>query len=160
MRTRSGLIIVVLTVCLVPSVAAAQAAPPAQTPAPTAPATPPPAVPVDYLFPSGAGLLIFHVRPAKVADFEAILARLKEALSKAGTPSRKQQAAHWNIYKSTEKPVDAVVYLFAFDPAITTASYDPLLLLAEALPAEVQPLYERLKDAVIRIERMGLSKIR
>jgi hypothetical protein len=28
------------------------------------------------------------------------------------------------------------------------------------LPGEVQPLYDRIKDAIIKIERMGLTKIR
>jgi hypothetical protein len=129
-----------------------------------APATPVvpvvPGVPVDYVFPSGAGMLIFHVDPAKVADFDAVMARLKDALSKADTATRKVQATNWLIYKSAETPGETVVYLCVFDPAVTTASYDPLLLLAEVLPAEVQPLYERMKAAVVRIERMGLTKIR
>ncbi len=140
------------------------AAPPPTPPAPvTQPATTPavaPRVPVDYVFPSGAGLLIFHVDPLKVADFDAIVARIKDALSKADTATRKLQATNWLIYKSAEKPGDSAVYLFLFDPAVTGASYDPLLMLAEMLPADVQGIYERMKTAVLRIERMGLTKIR
>lgn len=146
-----------LTVCAIaaatflPAMAHAQGAPP------TPPATGPAAT---YEFPSGAGLLIFHVAPAKAADFDAVLARLKVALSTADSLSRKQQAANWLIYKSAEPPGDSVVYLFLFDPAVPKASYDPLLVLAESLPAEAQPLYERMKAAVVRIERMGLTKVR
>lgn len=142
----------------------AQVPPPQVPPAGSAgqvaatPATP--AVPATYMFESGAGLLLYYVQPAKAADFEAILGRFREALAKAEAPQRKQQALNWKIYKSAEPVTDAAVFVFAFDPAITTASYDPLLLLAEVLPAEMQPLYERLKDAVIRVERMGLTKIR
>lgn len=146
------------------SSAFAQVAVPPPTPVvagqPAEPELPPTGAPADYMFPSGAGLLLFHVAPAKVADFEAVLARLKEALTKADTATRRLQAANWMIYKSAEKPGDAVVFLFLFDPAATTASYDPLLVLAEILPAEVQPLYQRMKDAVVRVERMGLTKIR
>jgi hypothetical protein len=119
-----------------------------------------PAVPADYTFASGAGLVFFYVQRAKAADFEAVLVRIKEALTNVETPMRKQQALNWNIYKSAEPATDAVVFVFAMDPAITTANYDPLLLLAEVLPAEVQPLYTRMKDAIIKIERMGLVKIR
>ena len=72
----------------------------------------------------------------------------------------KQQAVNWSIYKSAEAPTDVTIFVFAFDPAITTANYDPLLLLAEVLPGEVQPLYERMRDAVVKVERMGLTKIR
>lgn len=138
------------------------APPPVPPPAAQAPAQPaaPTGPPVTYEFPSGAGLLIFHVAPAKVADFDAVLVRLKEALVKADAASRKLQAANWLIYKSAEKPGDSVVYLFLFDPAVPKASYDPLLVLAESLPAEAQPLYERMKAAVVRIERMGLTKVR
>lgn len=132
--------------------------PPAQDPIPAAPAAS--GEPADYLFPSGAGMLLFHVAPARAGDFDAVLARLKDALSRADTTQRRFQAANWQMYKSAEKPGDAVLYIFLFDPAMTTANYDPLLLLAEILPAEVQPLYERMKAAVLRIERMGLTKIR
>jgi hypothetical protein len=134
---------------------------PTVTPTPTATATPLPAAgPADYTFPTGAGLIFYYVRTPRAADFEAILGRVKEALLKAESPMLKQQALNWKIYKSAEPATDATVFVFAFDPAITTATYDPLLALAQVLPAEVQPLYDRLKDAVIKIERMGLTKIR
>jgi len=149
------------------SPALAQVAPPPPPPAPVtqAPAaatatTVVPGVPVDYVFPTGAGMLIFHVDPLKVADFDAVMARLKDALSKVDTGTRKLQAANWVMYKSSEKPGETVVYLCLFDPAITTANYDPLLLLAEVLPQDVQNVYDRMKAAVVRIERMGLTKIR
>lgn len=132
-----------------------------QVPATVTPALPAaPGVSATYMFESGAGLLLFYVQPAKAADFEVILGRLREALAKAEAPQRRQQALNWKIYRSAEPVSDAAVFVFAFDPALTTASYDPLLLLAEVLPGEVQPLYERLKEAVIKVERMGLTKIR
>jgi hypothetical protein len=134
--------------------------PPVTTPtaAPTTPVVP--GVPVDYVFPTGAGMLIFHVDPLKVGDFDAVMARLKDALSKADTATRKLQATNWAMYKSAEKPGETVVYLCLFDPAIAKANYDPLLLLAEVLPQDVQNIYDRMKTAVVRIERMGLTKIR
>jgi len=162
---KQGLLIAALLLGGV-SPAVAQVVPPpvpvTQLPATADPAATPmvPGVPVEYVFPSGAGMLIFHVDPAKVADFDAVMARLKDALSKADTATRKVQATNWLIYKSAETPGETVVYLCLFDPAVITASYDPLLLLAEVLPAEVQPLYDRMKAAVVRIERMGLTKIR
>ncbi len=143
-------------------VVAAPPPPPPQVPVVAQPPTPMSAsgVPVDYLFPTGSGLLIFHVNPLKVADFDAIVARIKDALSKGDTATRKLQAANWLIYKSAEKPGESHVYLFLFDPAVTGANYDPLLMLAEVLPAEVQRIYEQMKTAVLRIERMGLTKMR
>lgn len=163
---KQALMIAALLLTGVTSAFAQVVSPPPPPPAPvTQPATPAapavaPGVPVDYVFPTGAGLLIFHVDPLKVADFDAILARMKDALSKADTATRKLQASNWLMYKSAEKPAESVVYFFLFDPAVTGANYDPLLLLAEILPAEVQRIYEQMKTAVLRIERMGLTKIR
>lgn len=137
--------------------------PPPQIAAPPATATEPPvtpSMPADYTFASGAGLLVFYVQPAKAPDFEQVLGRIREALAKADGPQRKQQAVNWRIYKSAEPVTDAAVYVFAFDPALTTVSYDPLLLIAEVLPAELQPLYERFKGAIVKVERMGLTRIR
>lgn len=139
------------------------ATPPAQaTPTPAAtPATPAPTgPPADYLFTTAAGMLLFHVDPAKTADFDVVVARLIEAFKTTKSQSRQLQAANWKIYKSAEKTPDSILYVFLFDPAIEKMSYDPLLYLAEVAPAEVQPLFERMKTAVLRVERLGLTKVR
>lgn len=179
---RLGGIALASALVLMPARSAAQVPPPVPPPVPptTTQAPPPgakplpgakppagteeekeePGVPADYTFASGAGMLFFHVQKARAADFEAILGRIRTALDQAEVPMRKQQALNWKIYKSAEASKDAAIFVFMFDPALTTANYDPLLLLAEVLPAEVQPIYDRLKEAVIKIERMGLTKIR
>lgn len=168
LRITTGLVIVVTLVFVAARLRAnatppiqVQATPPVQTPTPSPTPTPiVPAGPADYIFSTGAGLVFYYVRTARVTDFEAILDRIKDALGKADAPMLKQQALNWKIYKSAEPATDATVFVFAFDPAITTANYDPLLVLSQVLPAEVQPLYDRLKESVIKVERMGLTKIR
>jgi hypothetical protein len=133
----------------------------AQTPPPaTGLPTTPPIAQADYRFPSGAGLLFFYVKPDKTADFEAIVARLGDVLDKTDDPVRKQQAANWHILRSVEVTPDAAIYVFMFVPAVPNADYDPIKVLGEALPTELQGIYERLRDAVVRVERMGLAKIR
>jgi hypothetical protein len=143
--------------------AAQQATPPpgSQTtaPPPGAPQTTAPTRP-DYNFPSGAGMFFFYVKPEKAADFEAIVAKIVDVLAKTQDPVLKQQATGWKIYKSLETPKDGAVYVFFFDPAITGADYDPVRVLGDALPTEVQALYERLKDVLVKVEKMGLTKIR
>ncbi len=114
----------------------------------------------DYVFPSGAGMLFFYVKPDRSADFEAVVARLSEALDKTQDPVLKQQAASWRILKSVELQTDSPVYVFVFDPAVVGADYDPVKVLSESAPAELQALYARLKDATIRVERMALTKLR
>jgi hypothetical protein len=106
-------------------------------------------------------VLFFYVKPDKTSQFEAVVARIDDALSKTTDPSRRQQAASWRVFRSVEPGSrDAVVYLFVFDPAVAGADYDPVKLLSQELPADAQPLYETLKDAVVRVERMGLAKLR
>jgi hypothetical protein len=114
----------------------------------------------DYVFSSGAGMLFFYVKPDKSAEFETVVAHLSEALDKTTDPVRKQQAASWKILKSVELQTDSPVYVFVFDPAVVGADYDPVKVLSEGAPAELQALYVQLKDATIRIERMALVKLR
>jgi hypothetical protein len=136
----------------------------AQSGTPPARQTTPPSAPAagvqNYTFPSGAGLLFFYVKPDKTADFEAVMARLGAVLDGTADPVRKQQAAAWRILKSVETTRDSVIYVMIFDPAVVGADYDPVKVLSEGAPADVQTLYARLRDAVIRVERMGLSQIR
>jgi hypothetical protein len=110
----------------------------------------------DYVFPAGTGLLLFYVRADHTADFEAVAARIAQALAVSTDPARKQQAAGWRMFRSTEATREAVVYVFLLDPVVPGADYDPVRVLSESLPAEVQPLFERLKASVIRVERMAL----
>jgi hypothetical protein len=114
----------------------------------------------SYTFPSGAGLLFFYVKPDKTADFEAVMTRLGTVLDASTDPVRKRQAANWRILKSVEATHDDVIYVMVFDPAVVGADYDPVKVLSEGAPADVQTLYTQLRDAVVRVERMGLDKIR
>jgi hypothetical protein len=136
-----------------------RASSPEARPAPPVPQTPA-ATSQAYTFPSGAGLLFFYVRPDRVADFEAVVSRLGEVLEAVQDPGRKQQAAGWRIFKSIETTRDSAIYVFSFEPAVAGADYDPVKLLGEALPSEAQALYEKLKASIVRVERMGLQKIR
>ena len=129
-----------------------------QTPSRPAPAAP--AAISDYVFAGTAGMLFFYVRPERTVDFESVMRQLGVALEASLDPGRKQQAAGWRIFRSTETPRDAVIYIFAFDPTVAGADYDPIKILAEASPTTVQAHFETLKASVIRVERMGLSRIR
>jgi hypothetical protein len=114
----------------------------------------------EYVFPTGAGVLFFHVRADRTTDFEAIVTRIGEALDRSADPVRRQQAAHWRIYKSAEAARETVIYLFFFDPVVSGADYDPIKVLSEDSPAELSALFERLKANIVRVERMGLTKLR
>src|SRR5262245_15389735 len=68
--------------------------------APAQPGTPPPpAVPASRKFTSDGGMIINIIKPDKAADFEAVMARVKDALAKSDNPKRKQMALSWRVFK-------------------------------------------------------------
>jgi hypothetical protein len=121
--------------------------PPAQTP-PAPPAQQAAAAPTARTFGSDAGMVLNFIKPDKTADFEAIIAKLKEALQKSDKPERKQQAASWKVFKSPDQAAGGnVLYVFVIDPSVKGADYTVSTILAEAFPQEVQTLYKQYADA-------------
>ena len=47
-------------------------------------------------------MVLNFIKPDKTADFEVVMAKLKEALQKSEKPERKQQAAGWKVFKSPD----------------------------------------------------------
>lgn len=133
--------------------------PPAQTPpAQTPPAQTPPAqgqpaqqaqaAPTARVFASDAGMVLNFIKPDKTADFEAVMAKLKEALQKSEKPERKQQAQSWKVFKSPDPAAGGnVLYVFVIDPAVKGADYTVSTILAEAFPQEVQTLYKQYAES-------------
>jgi hypothetical protein len=124
----------------------AQAAPAAQPPA--TPAAAAQAAPTARTFASDGGMVLNFIKPDKTADFEAVIAKLKEALGKSDKPQRKQQAASWKVFKSPDPAAGGnVLYVFMIDPSVKGADYTVSTILAEAFPAEVQALYKQYAEA-------------
>jgi hypothetical protein len=125
---------------------------PGPPPPESQPAEPPPPAPAvagaTLVFGSEAGLVINPIRPEKTADFEAIVARLRQALRESPDPVRRQQGASWKVLKAAEPgPDNAVLYLFVFDPVVKNADYTVSHLLAEAYPSELEKLWTTLREA-------------
>jgi hypothetical protein len=132
-----------------PIVALLMAAPLARTAVAQQPAQQAQAAPTTRVFASDGGLVLNFIKPDKVADFEAVIAKLKEALQKSEKPERKEQAKTWKIFKSPEPAAGgAVLYVFVIDPSVKSADYTVSTILAEAFPpAEVNTLYKQYADA-------------
>ena len=47
-------------------------------------------------------MVLNFIKADKTGDFEAVIAKLKEALQKSDKPERKQQAASWKVFKSAD----------------------------------------------------------
>ena len=100
------------------------------------------------VFASDTGLVLNFIKSDKTADFEAVMAKLREALQKSDKPERQHQAAGWRIFKATEPgPAASVVYVFLIDPSVKGADYSVATILAEGFPAEAQALFRTYADA-------------
>jgi hypothetical protein len=102
--------------------------------APAAPAAPAqaaqPATP-KRLFQNDGGLVLHFIKPDKTADFEAVMAKLKEALQKSDKPERKQQAANWRLFKSPDPAGANVLYVFVIAPSVKDADYQVSSIIQE-----------------------------
>lgn len=111
-------------------------------------------------FTTDAGMIYNVIKPTATADFEMVLARLREALHKSEDPARQQQAASWKVYKASDTlPDGSVMYIFLFDETVKGADYDPVKILSEAFPTEVNDLYEKLKNAYASLNKSGMTKV-
>jgi hypothetical protein len=134
-----GLVIVALSATLMHAQQAPAAAPAQQAQA----------APQTRTFPSDAGFILNFIKPDKTADFEAVMAKLKEALAKSAKPERKEQAKTWKIFKSSDPAAGGnALYVFIIDPAVKGADYSVANILAEAFPpADVNELYKQYAGA-------------
>lgn len=112
----------------------------------------------DYVFRGSTGALVFHVRHELASDFEAVMARIGQGLDAATDSVRRQQATGWQLFRAAEGTA-AAIYVLWVDPVLNGADYDPVRLIAELLPGESQSLYDRLRSAVVKVERLSLSAL-
>ena len=87
------------------------------------------------------------IKPDKTADFEFVLAKLKDALAKSDKPERKQQAAGWQVYKASQSVNGSVAYIMRIEPVVKDQEYDITRLIAEVFPVEVQEIFPKYRDA-------------
>lgn len=134
---RLGLIALGLTVGLLSaSPARAQAAP-----APAAASN-------QRLFPGDGAMVLNFIKPDKVADFEMVMEKLKEALMKSEKPERKQQATGWKVFKSPDPAGANTLYVFVIDPVLKGADYQVSNIIAEAFPgAEANVILTKYAEA-------------
>lgn len=109
-----------------------------------APASQAAAAPSARTFSSDGAMVLNFIKPDKTADFEAVMAKLKEALAKSEKAERKEQAKSWKVFKSPDPAAGGnVLYVFIIDPPVKGADYTISNILAEAFPVEVQDLFKK-----------------
>jgi hypothetical protein len=118
--------------------------PPAQpTPPAQQQAAPPPVT-----YPGDAAMVLNYIAADKTADFEAAMAKVKEALQKSTVPERKQQAAGWKVFRSPDPAGEGqVLYVWVLDPVVKGADYGLGKILAEGFPAEANEIFKKYAGA-------------
>ncbi len=88
------------------------------------------------------------IKPDQTANFETVLARVRDALQKSDNPQRKQQAAGWRVLKITKPMPDGnIAYVHIINPVIAGADYSLLKAVYEEFPSESQPMYALYRGA-------------
>jgi hypothetical protein len=106
--------------------------------------------PQTLTFDGDTALWSVTIKPDKTADFEQIMTKVKEALTKSDKPQRKEQAAGWRVVKGNTAMKDgSIVFTHVINPVVKGADYTILSILYEANtdPMEQRKLFEQYRDA-------------
>lgn len=96
-------------------------------------------------------LAAYTVNADKVADYEKVIATLKDSLSKSPRPEAKQQLAGWKIIKNSAKQPDgSALYVHVITPVVKDADYSITNLVYEVVkdPAEQKVFYDLYRGAL------------
>lgn len=129
--------------------AAAQEQPAAQQPAQqqAQPQAAAPALPA-LTFNGDVALWTVAIKPDKTADFEKIMARVRDGLMKLPEQQRHDQAAGWKVMRlETPLPDGNVAYVHVISPVVRGADYSVMQILYAAFPDERQALYDLYRSA-------------
>ena len=107
--------------------------------------------PQKTLFTGDVVIQAFAINPDKTADYEQIVAKLKDALSKSEAPEAKQQLAGWKVIKNAmPNPDGTIVYIHIISPVVKTADYSVMNNIYSAVkdPAEQKAVYDMYRAAL------------
>jgi hypothetical protein len=118
----------------------------------------PPKAPVMALE-GDAAVVTILIKGDKTADFEAVIAKYKEALGKSDNPKRKEQLAGMKFFKSPTAVQGNAMYIISVDPVLKGEEYDITRVVTEVFPVEVQEVYAKYKDSFAGRQIINLNKI-
>lgn len=140
---RVGSVLGVITLAL----AVSASTPRAQTSQPATQAASAPAAP-KLTFSGDTALWTVAIKPDKTADFERVMARLREALTTSSNPERQKQAAGWKVMKLDKPLPDGnIAYVHVINPVVPGVDYTIMEILYDAFPNERQQLYDLYRGA-------------
>jgi hypothetical protein len=107
------------------------------------------AAPQKFTLEGDLALWSVAINPDKTADYEQVLAKVKEVLMKSQAPEAKQQAAGWRVVKGAMPMQNGqIVYTHVIQP-VAGADYNILQVLYATItdPAEQKTLYDLYRGA-------------
>jgi hypothetical protein len=117
--------------------------------------------PAKLVFPldGDASLVTLLIKPDKTADFESVLAKYKEALSKSENPVRKQQLAGIKVFKSPTAVQGNSMYIMFVEPVVKNQEYDITRIVTEVFPSEAMDVYNKYKDSFAGRQVITINKV-
>ena len=109
------------------------------------------AAPQKTTFTGDVVIQAFAINPDKTADYEQVIMKLKDALSKSEAPEAKQQLAGWKVIKNaTPNPDGSIVYIHIISPVVKMADYSIMNNIYSVVkdPAEQKAVYDMYRGAM------------
>lgn len=93
-----------------------------------------------------ANVITILIKADKTADFDEVLSKYKEAMSKSDNAKRKEQLAGMKFFKGAPT-AQGVPYIIVVDPVVKGEEYDITRIVNEVFPSEVQAVFQKYKDS-------------
>jgi hypothetical protein len=112
------------------------------------------------------GMVLNFVKPDHVADFEAVVSRVQEALTRQGRALGDDSLDDWQVLRAAEPAADgSIVYVFTSREGVHAGTYDLLPVLNRAYPSDGAALYGRYvracaRQTVVRFEPVTTASTR
>lgn len=106
-----------------------------------------------------ATVVIVLIKPDKVADFETVVAKYKEAFAKSDNAKRKEQLAGMKFFKSPTAMGGNTAYIIVADPIIKGEEYDITRVIHEVFPSESTDMFNKYKEAFAGRQIIPLNKL-
>jgi hypothetical protein len=106
-----------------------------------------------------ASIVIVLIKPDKTADFEAVIAKYKEAFAKSENAKRKEQLAGLTVLKAATPIGGNAGYVFRVDPVVKGEEYDITRIIHEVFPSESTDMFNKYKEAFAGRQVIPLTKL-
>ena len=106
-----------------------------------------------------ASVVTLLIKPDKTGDFEAVIAKYKDALSKSENPKRKEQLASMKFFKSPTAVQGNTMYIIFVEPVMKGEEYDITKIVTEVFPSEALEVYNKYKEAFAGRQVITINKV-